>query len=159
MTPTRPFTLPSSPCTEDPHAIFSGLCRFRALYRDFNASRLASDFDRVYAADCRFKDGFREAFGSAALYGILLRFTRESASCSLSIADVVTERENVFICWEMHLRLNRNPRRILTESGVSHLKFDDRGRVLFHRDFPNLGAHLARLPVIGPAVHWMRQRL
>ena len=44
--------------------------------------------------------------------------------------------------------------------GVSHLRFDDEGKVTYHRDYRDTGEELyAKLPLIGGAVRFLRRAM
>jgi steroid delta-isomerase len=65
--------------------------------------------------------------------------------------------------WELHFRLRlwgRGRGAVQLMRGVSHLKFDSVGKVIWHRDYWDTAEELyAKLPVLGCLMRGLKKRL
>jgi hypothetical protein len=59
----------------------------------------------------------------------------------------------------MTLRLRRDPDNALVLPGMSHVRFDRQGMVVFHHDYWETLALFERFPVIGGVLRWIKSRI
>jgi hypothetical protein len=43
--------------------------------------------------------------------------------------------------------------------GMSHVRFDDKGLITFHQDYWDTGIIYEKIPILGPIITWIRQRV
>lgn len=127
--------------------------------------RLTSgDLDRlgsIYAADAEFHDPFNHVHGPQAIRSILQRMFEQLGDCRFRILETFADERGAMLVWTMTFRIRRlHPDVLHTIQGVSHLRFDDQGRVVYHRDYWDAAGELyARLPLIGPLMRMLQRKL
>lgn len=132
--------------------------RFLALFRNFEAEALAAGAAGIYAEDVVFNDGFVALEGLAAVTDYLARSAGHVDGLSVELLDVAFSGVEVYVVWEMAYTTHDGPS--LVAPGISHLRFDDGGRIVYHRDYWDasgaLAVHVA--PVAG-LLNAIRNRL
>jgi hypothetical protein len=58
----------------------------------------------------------------------------------------------------MYLRLERKKDELIKAPGMSHLRFDEKGMIVFHQDYWDSSLVFERLPVIGFVLRWIKSR-
>jgi steroid Delta-isomerase len=110
-----------------------------------------------YAANAWFKDPFNEASGLDAIRRVFAHMFAQLEEPRFSVHERVINDEGALLTWELGCRLRG---RALRVHGASHLKFNGRGKVVYHRDYWDTGEELyAKLPVLGALMRWLRRRL
>jgi steroid delta-isomerase len=127
-----------------------------AFYETISPASVARIAD-VYAPDAYFKDPFNEFNGIHKLEGVFLHMFRQLDNPRFVVRGWSGTDDEGFVIWDMHFRS-----RFIrgdgdqTIHGVSHIRFDESGKVSYHRDYWDTGEELyAKLPVIG----WLIRRL
>lgn len=113
--------------------------------------RTLDQFSHFYAADAQFKDPFNEVQGVEAIGNIFSHMFTQVADPRFVIGSRFSGDDGTMLLWDFHFR-TRGPlsKKTMTVRGVSHLRFDARGRVRWHRDYWDSSEELyAKLPVIG----------
>ncbi len=129
---------------------------FCELHRE-NLGRLAE----IYADDVRFVDPAHTIDGLEQLTRYFENLYRNiDPPVFRFLNDLRLEAEG-YVQWEMdfsHPRLSGG--KVITVSGSSYIRFNDEGKVFFHRDYFDLGAMLyERLPLIGRIIGFIKGRL
>lgn len=133
--------------------------RFTEFYRVFSAERIAASIDRVYADDAYFEDGIRQVRGRENVREYFLSTTGAFTECTFDIKDVAFSDGNYYFRWIMHLRLTRDPDNPMEQPGMSHVRFNGQGLVVFHHDYWETLALFERFPVIGTVLRWIKSRI
>ncbi len=133
--------------------------RFKEFYKVFSAERIAASIDGVYAEDAYFEDGVRQVKGRENIRGYFLGTTGAFTECTFDIKDVAYSPGNYYFRWIMHLRLKRDPDNPMEQPGMSHVRFDGQGRIVFHQDYWETLALFERFPVIGGIIRWIKGRI
>ena len=111
----------------------------------------------LYAADARFKDPFNDVVGTAAIARIFEHMFATVAAPRFVVTSRIVQGCEAMLGWNFHLRLSGRDTVI---RGVTHLQFDDAGRVVLHRDYWDAAEELyACLPLIGGLMRWLQRRL
>ncbi|MCK9261033.1 MAG: nuclear transport factor 2 family protein [Azoarcus sp.] len=118
---------------------------------------LLGTIDAFYAENARFKDPFNDVTGLKAITRIFEHMFDTVESPRFMITDIVAEGRQAMLAWDFHLSLRGSP---VVIRGVSHLSFDEAGRVNVHRDYWDAAEELyARLPVLGALMRLLRRKL
>ena len=116
-------------------------------------------FREFYTEDAVFKDPFNDVRGVAAIERIFAHMFRQVEAPRFAVSERVADAEGAVLVWSFHFRFRYNGEE-QTIRGVSHLKFDDDGRVNYHRDYWDAAGELyARLPGVGLLMRLLRRRL
>ncbi len=136
------------------------IAAFKNLWSDFTAERLRGNVVTVYADDAYFRDTFVELHTAQDLENYLVRSAEATRYCTFAIEHVATANGDYYFRWTMELQLERYARRPPDSSkGMSHIRFDPDGRVIFHVDYWDAGTLYEQFPLIGPSIRWVKRRL
>jgi hypothetical protein len=143
----------SAGCAADCSAALAALARFYETLEPASLARIA-DF---YAPDARFRDPFNEVVGTAAIARVFEHMFATVAAPRFVVTTRLVQGREAMLGWDFQLRLAGRDAVI---RGVTHLRFDGAGRVVWHRDYWDAAEELyARLPLIGAPMRWLRRRL
>lgn len=131
------------------------------FYRVFSADRIRQLAREVYAEDAYLRDPFREVQGIDAVEAYMIESTEPVDEARFEIHDVIGEDGEYYLRWIMVLRLKDyggdEPDRIV---GMSHLRFDRHGKVVFHQDYYDASRVVyEKVPVIGFFIRKIRERI
>jgi steroid Delta-isomerase len=134
------------------------LARFRDFYDTFSPAWLER-LPELYAPGFDFADPFHAIRGDfAALRGYFERVLKLPVTRFIT-EDVATGDDGSYVRWRWEWKLRANSE-LRVVPGVTHLRFDDAGRVTYHRDlFDAAGGFFEALPVIGGALRLIKRRL
>jgi steroid delta-isomerase len=120
-------------------------------------------FPEFYAPDAYFKDPFNEVHGLAPIQRIFSHMYGQVAEPRFVVVERVVDAQGAVLVWELHFRLRlwgRGRGAVQVLRGVSHLKFDAAGKVIWHRDYWDTAEELyAKLPVLGCLMRGLKKRL
>jgi hypothetical protein len=130
--------------------------RFQELLRDFKAPDFAERIEDVYAEDAFFNDTLKTVRGSAAIAEYLAATAEAIDKGTVEFLDVVSDNGNYYFRWAMTVRFKSFASGEDTRSvGMSHVRFDDTGKVVLHQDFwDSTGGLFEHVPGLG----WMLRR-
>jgi ketosteroid isomerase-like protein len=113
----------------------------------------------IYSEDAYFKDPFNEVRGRAEIERIFRHMFDQVVTPRFIVHDAVMQGRQCFVTWDFSFRMRRfNPDQQVIR-GASHLRFDDRGLVVFHRDYWDAAEELyAKLPVLGALMRFLQRR-
>lgn len=137
----------------------SALAHFRDFYSVFSADTIRTSMRNLYAQDAYFQDGFRAVQGIDNLEKYFLSTTEAFEECTFDIQDIAIHEGNYYFRWIMSLTLKRNKDERLQVVGMSHVRFDDTGKITFHQDYWDTGVIYEKIPVLGTIITWIRQRI
>jgi hypothetical protein len=138
------------------------LSRFRGFFSHLAPDRVDALARDTYAEDVYFNDGLKAIDGLDALLPYLRESAEATDDCRVEILDVARSGSGeYYVRWSMMIRFKRFKRGEATWSvGTSHLRFDDRGRVVYHQDYWNAAEGLfEHVPLLGHAIRAIRRRL
>jgi len=133
--------------------------RFLQLFDSFQPGSLREAALGLYAERAYFNDGFVELEGNETIAAYLERTASATRSLEVEVEDVARHGGEVYVRWVMTFTTVRKGTTIVAP-GISHLRFDPDGRVLYHRDYWDGSGALAELvPLVGPVLRAVRARL
>ncbi|WP_313953661.1 nuclear transport factor 2 family protein [Accumulibacter sp.] len=132
-----------------------------SFYEGLSAESLAR-FPEFYADDAFFKDPFNQVRGVAPIQRIFAHLFRQVGEARFVVSERLLADNGAMLVWEMHFRLparrGQGPPQLIR--GVSHLKFDGEGKVVWHRDYWDAAEELyAKLPAIGWLMRFLQRKL
>ena len=135
------------------------LNQFRDFYQVFSEEKIRSSVRGLYREDAYFRDGFREVQGIDAIEEYFVSSTEAFLECRFDIQDVAVRDGNYYFRWIMTLVLKRYKDDPLETAGMSHVRFDEKGKIIFHQDYWDTGIIYEKIPILGPIITWIRQRV
>ncbi len=114
----------------------------------------------LYAADTFFKDPFNEVKGVAEMERIFSHMFEALDQPHFIVTGRVAQGSECFLVWDFRFRFKRFDRVTWqTVRGTSHLRFDDAGKVVFHRDYWDAAEELyEKLPGLGALMRWLKRQ-
>ncbi len=132
---------------------------FRDFYRVFSGEKIRASLADLYSRDAYFRDGFREVRGVDAIESYFLSSTESFHECTFHIQDVAENGGNYYFRWVMTLVLKRDRDNPFQAVGMSHVRFDDTGKIIFHQDYWDTGIIYEKVPLLGRIITWIRNRI
>ena len=115
---------------------------------------------KFYASDTFFKDPFNEVQGVAEMERIFAHMFEALDQPHFIVTGRVAQGQECFLVWDFRFRFKRFDRVTWqTVRGTSHLRFDDAGQVVFHRDYWDAAEELyEKLPGVGALMRWLKRQ-
>lgn len=132
-------------------AIDDGLEAFIEGYGDLAHADLRARITELYADDLYFNDTIHTYTNRDDLVDYLGKTGDALDESVVDVKQVMRDGSDVFVRWSMDFKLRALGREIHSRSiGITHLRFNESGKVLLHQDFWDSGHALyAQLPVVG----------
>jgi limonene-1,2-epoxide hydrolase len=144
----------------DGAAIEAGIDRFLTVFADFSPEAVATAARKTYAPDAYFNDGFAELEGAETIAAYFERTARSTATIEVEIEDRVIAGREVYLRWVMDFTTSGRRSRTIVAPGMTHLRFNASGEVLYHRDYWDASGALAEfVPLMSPILRSVRSRL
>jgi steroid delta-isomerase len=110
-----------------------------------------------YAANAYFKDPFNEVDGLQGIRRVFSHMYRQVEAPRFRVTDRVVDTGGAMLAWEFTFRSRG---RAMLVRGATHLRFNGRGKIVYHRDYWDTAEELyAKLPLLGALVRLLRRRL
>lgn len=136
--------------------------RFARFFSSFESDRIERLLPETYARDVWFNDTLKTVSGAEALAHYLAESAAAVEACKVTIEDTTrTAQGEYFVRWRMMIRFRKLRRGVDTWSvGMSHLRFDADGRVVYHQDYWNAADGLyEHIPLLGGLIRGIKRRL
>jgi len=135
---------------------------FKSFFSSFATDRIDRLLDKTYAGDIYFNDTLKTIRG----IGDLSHYLKDSAAavddCRVEVLEVTrSENSEHYFRWKMKIRFKRFKKGQDTWTvGMSHLRFNTDGLVVYHQDYWNATDGLFRhIPVLGSLINAVIKRL
>lgn len=110
-----------------------------------------------YAANAYFKDPFNEVNGLEGIRRVFAHMFRQVEAPRFRVTERLEDGAGAMLAWEFTFRSRG---RGMLVRGATHLRFDERGKIVYHRDYWDAAEELyAKLPLLGALMRWLRRRL
>ena len=133
--------------------------KFNEFYKVFSTDVIRKSIKDVYAENAYFRDCFREVQGVDNLEKYFISSTETFHECTFDIQDVASHGGNYYYRWIMNLILKRNKDDKLQAVGMSHVRYDKNGKIIFHQDYWDTGIIYEKIPLLGSIITWIRNRI
>lgn len=138
------------------------LARFAEFFSSLASDRVKALVPETYAEDVYFNDTLKAIEGRDALAHYLRESAEAVEACRVEIHETTrTEHGEHLVRWSMMIRFKKFRRGVDTWSiGMSHLRFDASGHVVYHQDYWNAADGLFQhIPLIGTLIAAVKRRL
>ena len=117
-----------------------------------------SRLGEFYAADAVFKDPFNEVRGIGDIQRVFTHMYVALDAPYFVVKDVLVQGDQCFLSWDFCFRFRRFSRELQTVRGASHLKLDEHGLIVLHRDYWDAAEELyAKLPILGALMRYLQR--
>jgi hypothetical protein len=132
--------------------------RFVSFYSTYTEDNIRSHIRELYAPNAYYRDGFVEKQGVESLEAYLIAGTPTMHEFAFNLQDVAVHDGNYYLRWITQFSLKRKKDEVIYLTGISHLRFDKEGLIIFEQDFWDTGVIYERLPIIGFFIRWLKKR-
>lgn len=134
------------------------VARFVDFYRVFSPEVIRKGLRGLYADGAYFRDGLKEVVGIEAMEAYFLKSTEGIQTCTFDIQEMAVHQGNYYFRWVMHLTMKRSPDDPIRTVGMSHVRYDAKGKVTFHQDYWDTGVVYEKIPVMGAVIRWIKNK-
>lgn len=148
--------LPAAPAKQR-----EAIARWQALLADFSTENIRGKVAGVYAEDTFFNDTLKTLRSPQAIEDYLLETCEMLHYGRVEYEDVAVSGEDVYVRWRMLYRSKKlNKKQDIITIGMSHLRFDDQGKVILHQDFWDATRGIfEHVPLVGSGIRAVKKRL
>ncbi len=133
--------------------------RFEDYFSDITAKSVLEKTRTTYAPEAFFNDTLKTIRGRPEIEKYFLRLAENTSFTRVRLKDVARSGASYYVRWEMDFQIKGSPKTITT-IGMSELRFDSDGLIVLHQDFWDSTAGIfEHLPVVGPAILWIKKQL
>jgi len=132
--------------------------RFVALYTSYTEDNIRSNVRDLYAPHAYYRDSFTDLQGIEDIEAYLIEGTHMMHDLTFDLQDVAVHEGDYYFRWITKFSLKRKKGEIIHFPGMSHVRFNKEGRIVFHQDFWDAGIIYERMPVVGFFIRWLKRR-
>lgn len=133
--------------------------KFQKLYSWYESltENELNKIDEVYSHDAFFKDPFNEFRSREKIKNIFVQMFQKLQNPRFVFIDTLEEGSQSFVTWDFHFEVSG--KRFVIH-GSSHLKFDEHSKVIYHRDYWDVGEELLlKIPVLKSIYGTFRKKM
>ncbi len=133
--------------------------RFAAFFKDVTPESIHAQTAGLYAENVWFNDTLKTLHGREAVKSYFLKISSNTGFMRCNVLDFARSGSNYYVRWTMDVQF-KNSKETIRTIGMTQLRFDSEGRIIFHQDFWDSGAgFFEHVPVLGAAVRWIKTLL
>ena len=129
------------------------LQRFTDFYSDYSPAVIRAGVRELYDEKAWFGDPFHVVEGIDDIAHYFVVMAEPVEQCSFSVDSIHRSEEDYFARWTMELESSAAKGELIRVIGLSHMRFNASGKIIFQQDYWDQSALLDRLPVVG---YWTR---
>jgi hypothetical protein len=130
--------------------------RFTEFYQVFSEEVIRKDVRNLYAPEAYFRDPFKGVEGIEEIEEYFLKSAETIHECTFDIVDVAGDDGEYYFRWIMNLTLKRYRDKPIRAVGMSHVRFDEKGMVVFHQDYWDSGVIFDKVFGLGSVIRWIK---
>ena len=134
------------------------IVRFSDFYQVFSEEVIRKDVRNVYAPTAYFGDPFKVVEGVDEIEEYFLKSAETIHECTFDIVDVASHDGDYYFRWIMNLTLKRYRNKPVRAVGMSHVRFDQKGMVVFHQDYWDSSVIYEKVLGLGSVIRWIKGR-
>jgi limonene-1,2-epoxide hydrolase len=131
--------------------------RFVALYTTYTEDNVRRHVRDLYAQNAYYRDSFTEMHGIDNIEAYLIQGTHIMQNLTFELQDVAVHDGNYYLRWITRFSQKREKDEVTHLPGVSHIRFNKEGKIIFHQDFWDAGVIYERLPIVGFFIRWLKK--
>jgi len=132
---------------------------FIDFYKVYSIEAIRAGVRDLYADEAYFGDPFKAVTGIDEIETYFLKMAEPVKSCTFEVQNWERADNEFYFHWTMELVAKRAPARPVTALGISHVRFDASGKVIFQQDYWDSSALFDQLPVVGWFTRAVKRRL
>jgi len=134
---------------------------FADLYNELDHNDVQAATEKTYAETLFFNDTLVTIDNRKELIDYLGQTQQQVEAMSLQVLNVLGKGQDIFVHWKMHTQFSILGKRSKVDSlGISHLRFDEQGKIILHQDYwDSTNGFFQHIPIIGGLISWVKNRL
>jgi hypothetical protein len=135
--------------------------RFKDFYAVFTPENVLAGVRDVYAKDAYLTDALKELNDIEDIEAYMLRLLKSVESCTFEFLDVAVSGGEYYFRWVSEAKPKTIKKgRTMRLYGMSHIRFDETGKVVFHVDYwDSAGGIFEHIPVLGGLIKLIKRRI
>lgn len=135
--------------------------RVVALFSDYSKDNLSENVTQVYATDVYFRDAFKQYSSSEDIRDYMLAGLKPLYQAEFIFNRFARSGGDYYFDWTMRLDFKKTPPGTWEESiGVSHMRFNSEGKIIFHQDYWDpTDIVYRRIPLVKQLIAFVKNRL
>ena len=135
------------------------LKEFNDFYAVYSTEAIKAGVRKLYAEDAWFGDPFHSVQGIDAIEHYFLAMAEPVETCTFSVEAVQRSGDDYYARWTMHLESKAAKGKPIDAIGLSHVRFNEQGLIVFQQDYWDTSVMFDRLPVVGYWTRLVKRRL
>lgn len=133
---------------------------FIALYNGLATIPVAESAEKIYGESLFFNDTLVTLHSREILIAYLETTQQQLHSINVQVLQTFGDQENVFVQWKMTTEFQvLGKTRLVNSAGISHLRFDEAGKIILHQDFWDSRQGLfEHIPILGGILQWITEK-
>lgn len=135
--------------------------RVKQLFSNYTRENLSANIEQVYADEVYFRDAFKQFDRAAEIREYMLAGLEPLEQAEFVFNRVARSGSDYYFDWTMRLDFKKTPTGTWEESiGVSHMRFNSEGKVVFHQDYWDpTDIVYRRIPIAKQLIAFVKKRL
>ncbi len=131
------------------------------MFSNYTRENLDANTEKVYAKEIYFRDAFRLITTSSELREYMLHGLEPLEGAEFIFTDVARSGGEFYLSWTMRLDFKKTPTGTWEESiGMSRLRYNSEGQVIFHQDFWDpTDIVYRRIPIARGLIGYVKKKL
>lgn len=137
------------------------IARFHDFFAVFDEANIRKKVRATYADKLYFNDTLKCLRDVDSLERYMVESANATESTTVEHLNTVAKDGEYYFHWRMDIRFKKFKKGTTQTSwGISHIRFDKDGRVVYHQDYWDAATHLfEKIPVVGGLIRWIKGRL
>jgi hypothetical protein len=132
--------------------------RFTFLLAHFTEDNIKKYIRDVYAPNAYYRDSITAKQGVENIEIYYIQGTKSMHELAFELQEVAVHDGNYYFRWITRFSPKGKDDDVIDLPGMSHVRFDKEGRVIFEQDFWDAGVIYERLPIIGYFIRWLKKK-
>ena len=134
--------------------------RFVDFLANLGGPTTGESADLLYAENLHFSDALMVTRDKKTVVDHFTRLGDAGTRVDVQIHQTLQSDKDVYLIWSMQARFTPIRKEVTSDTlGVTHVRFDDTGRVILHQDFWDSGlGFYSHIPVLGAGVRAVGRR-
>lgn len=134
---------------------------FATVFENLDGEMLEQRIKDAYAEDIYFNDTIITLSSREDLIDYLKTTEEKANFVKTTILDIAQSGDDVYVRWLLEMEFDvLGKARLSRSAGMSHLRFDEHGKIVLHQDFWDAAAGIYQhIPVVGGLISWVKRRM
>ena len=128
---------------------------FRSAFSTYKKDTLLPALSSLYGENAFLNDRLKILKGLGQIESYFAKTFDKVDSARFDMLEVTYGEQDVYVRWDMHFKIKGSDE-FWTFPGMSQLRFDEEGKIIFHFDHWDYAQLLEKFPAIGGIVRYIR---